>query len=221
MSIWSWLRKPRPSAKTSKLGAGWLAPDENPWGLEVLDCTEPARTVTSATRSAEIAKKFAQLRHFDGQELMKANLTAVVSLPCSLSYAIDKRPPDGPVFKSRIMEEKWDIYLYGEYLYFCRSWRGDLMYRAAAKCDVPALTISRLDVLFSGTDKNIAVQEVDFLVKSHLLFAKALHPLPRGLSKDPQQLALVSFTSYGRMGLYGTFEDTIGTAIYPFSQAGS
>jgi hypothetical protein len=64
------------------------------------------------------------------------------------------------------------------------------------------------------TDEKITLRDVDFLIKSHILSAKALHPLPRELGRDTQKLAVFSFSAYGRMGLYGTFEETIGTPYY-------
>jgi hypothetical protein len=34
------------------------------------------------------------------------------------------------MFKAAVMEEKWDVYRRGNYLYFTRSWTGDLVFAA-------------------------------------------------------------------------------------------
>jgi hypothetical protein len=94
------------------LTARWLQPSENVWRLSILDCTQFADGMTSFTSDQQIAESFNRLRTESGQELSNANLTPRQSLRCNLAYEINKQPPDGPVFKSRVMEEKWDIYLY-------------------------------------------------------------------------------------------------------------
>lgn len=45
--------------------------------------------------------------------------------------------------------------------------------------------------------EKIVVRDVDFLVKSHVLGAKALHPLPRDMGRDNEKLALFSFAVWG------------------------
>jgi hypothetical protein len=49
---------------------------------------------------------------------------------------------------------------------------------------------------------------------SHVMSAKALRPLPREIDRDTEKLALSSLSACGPIGLYGTFEDTIGTPYY-------
>jgi hypothetical protein len=190
-----------------------MQPNENVWGLSVLDCTKNAESMMSTTGSREIAWKYAELRHASGQELPGIACQRTPSVPCELTYEIKNRPAYGPVFKSRVMEEKWDIYFYDELLFFCRSWGGDLIFRAAAKCEPPTLRVLQVEASQKITEK-MAVREVDFLIKSHLLSATALHPLSLELGRDAQELVLYSFTCYGRRGLYGTSEETIATVYY-------
>jgi hypothetical protein len=122
----------------------------------------------------------------------------------------------GRFFKSRTMEEKWDIYLYNEQIFFCRSWGNELIYRAAAKFLLPTLTVSVVDSSFPITEKVTvnAVRDVDFLFKSHLLSGVALHPLPAEYGSDEEKLAHYSFSAHGRRGVYGTMEETIGTSYF-------
>lgn len=211
-TMWDWLPKFR-SKTERKVTARWLTPSQNPWGLVVLDCSYIAHTAMSFTPSREIAYKYAELRSSTGMELRNEIFNPTSSTVCNLTYKVDKRPQDGPVFKSRVMEERWDIYCYDDRLYFCRSWGGELFYRATIKCDLATLSV--LNVETGPRSKgDIAVRDVDFLVKSHLMLAKALHPLPPAMGKDIQKLALWSHSAYGRMGLYGTMEETIGTPYF-------
>jgi hypothetical protein len=56
-----------------------------------------------------------------------------------------------------------------------------------------------------------AAQLLDFLIKSHMSRWQVAHPMPQSwLGKSAEELATLSFGSFGRLGLFGTFESTIG-----------
>jgi hypothetical protein len=167
----------------------------------------------SFTENPEIAKKYAILGGSTGEQVRNEIFDPSLTAGCNLTYDIEKHPADGPIFKSEAMEEKWDIYLYDEHLYFCRSWGGELIYRAAVKCEPPTLTVSEVAASHKDYEKN-AIRDADFLIKSHLLAAKALHYLPAEIGRNTRELALFSFSAYGRLGRYGTFEETIGTPYF-------
>jgi hypothetical protein len=211
MNLGKWIPSIAPS-RPENPSARWLQPDENRWRLPVLDCTQYANGMTSFTGSPEVAKKYSDLRAASGKELLRVDFNAQ-RVTCNLTYKINKCPPDGPVFKSRVMEEKWDIYLYEEHLFFCRSWSGELVYRVAAICELPELRICELERT-SQVPEKLAVQQIDFLVKSYLMLATALHPLFPDLGQDEEKQALQSFSTYGNKGLYGTLEETVGTPYY-------
>lgn len=210
--MWNWLNALRTRSRQN-VPARWLDPSENSWGLPVLDCSQNACSMMSTTSNIEIAKTYARLRNSTGEELRSEVFNPTLSIPCNLTYNVAKPIPDGPVFKSQLMEEKWDIYMYDDHLYFCRSWGGQLFYRVALQCEPRALRVCLVEASHK-TNEKITLRDVDFLIKSHVLLAKALHPLPQELGRDTQKLALFSFSAYGRMGLYGTFEETIGTRYY-------
>lgn len=210
--MWNWLNGFR-ARDEQRLSAAWLEPGENIWGLPVFDCSESASSMVSTTSHPEIAKKYVSLRDSTGEELRKEVFKPALSFPCNLTYDVEGRAPDGPVFKSQVMEEKWDVYLYDDQLYFCRSWQGELMYRVKVQCEPQVLKV----VLIEGshkTNEKMTLRDVDFLMKSHVLGSIALHPLPREVGRDPQKLAVYSFAAYGCLGMYGTFEETVGTPYY-------
>jgi len=212
MNLGKWISSIVPPNK-QKMAARWLPPNENLWRLPVLDCTQYANGMVSFTGSPEVAKKYSELRGASGEELLRLDFKPAQRLASDLTYKINKRPADGPVFKSRVMEEKWDIYSYDERLFFCRSWSGELVYRAAVKCEPPVLKILMVESRQEMHDK-LVVRQVDFLVKSHLMLATALHPLSPDLARDEEKQAVHSFGCYGTKGRYGTLEETIGTSYY-------
>lgn len=107
------------------------------------------------------------------------------------------------------MEDKWDICLYDNTLYFARSWTGELWFRAIIEVDGVGLRVTRIDA--KGDDfadrKPFAIRVVDFLIKSHLLGFEVPHPLPSDLPDDPETITTYSFQWYGRRGLFATCDD--------------
>jgi hypothetical protein len=55
-------------------------------------------------------------------------------------------------------------------------------------------------------DAAFAVRTLDFLIESHVFGRECPHPLPAAyLGRAPDDLALFSFSQFGRRGLYGIF----------------
>ena len=150
MSAFSWLRnlfKPTESVATLDIGrvtpdtdkrntsmgplsqVHWLAAGENPFGVELLDCSAFATSMVSTTSSVEVATRFSQLRKANGEHCRGKEPPTPVVTNCRLEYPFDRRQ-DGPLFPAEEMEDKWDIYLFDGNLYFARSWTGDLVYKA-------------------------------------------------------------------------------------------
>lgn len=188
----------------------WLEPDQNPFGLRVLDCRPFSTTMISATKDPSIAAHFSQLRSASGEEHRGRHPKDAVVARCDLAYPFSGESRDGPLFVAQRMEDKWDIYLYDGHLHFARSWTGELVFRAAIEFRerealVTSVEASRAKVM---DDLDLAVRMVDFLVKTHLYHQEAPHPLPRDYPDDKKALALYSFSEYGRWAFYGSFEDT-------------
>ena len=110
------------------------------------------------------------------------------------------------------MEEKWDIYLYDNLVYFCRSWTGALALVAEISPNDTKLHIGRLWAPRSEVSE-LFVQQVDYLIKSHLYKLRVPHPLPKELQDHPSAVAHYSFSQYGRICCFGTFENTIGASL--------
>src|SRR5204862_3610513 len=122
---------------------------------------------------------------------------------------------DGPLFVAQQMEDKWDVYRFGDSLYFARSWSGDLIYRARLAPDRSSVTVRTISARgdFAAAPDPVAV--VDFLIKSHVFDLVAPHPVPLDPGMDTGQLALWSFANFGRRGLFGTRSDAVGLAVVP------
>jgi hypothetical protein len=188
----------------------WLEPDQNPFGLRILDCRPFSTTMISTTKDPNIAARFTHLRSVRGEEHRGRHPEDALIVPCNLTYLFNGESRDSPLFVAQQMEDKWDIYQYDGYLYFARSWTSDLALRATIAFKEKEAVITEIEANRAKVldDSALAVKMVDFLVKTHLYHQEAPHPFPQGIPEEKKTLALYSFSEYGRWAFYGSFEDT-------------
>ena len=187
----------------------WIPASENPFGMEVLDCRAVSDTLLSVTSDPEVAERFVKLRDATGQEVRGAEPQESTIVQCNLAYPSAGEPLEGPLVKAEEMEDKWDIYFYDGYLYFTRSWTGQLVFRAKITFEpgrariteiaAPRIYVERID---------LAVGAVDFLIKRYVYNMDVPHPLPSDIPKEAQTLAMASFSEFGRAAQFGSYEDT-------------
>jgi hypothetical protein len=185
----------------------WLAADhaDNPFGLEGFDCRGFCQSMVSTTSDPRIAESFpAERRRMTvvDSDMLPEGATET---PCDLTYPYRGDIAEGALCKASAMEEKWDIYLHADRLYFCRSWTGQPIYVARFTQDENIISIC---ALWTAGDLEFSRRQIDFLIRSHLFWQPAPHPLPDELPRDPKTLALYSFSQYGRYGGIGMYGDT-------------
>jgi hypothetical protein len=185
----------------------------NPFVVEGFDCASFVRSMLSTTGDARVAESFTRLRGSDGREHIGQLPVAAREVQCQLSYRFDGQLGEGALFKASAMEEKWDIYLYSNRLLFCRSWTGTLAFVAEIDCTPTHVRITRLRLSGEGPADELAVRQVDFLIKSHLYRQVVPHPLPRDLPPQEQAVGHYSFAQYGRVCWFGTYDDTLQSPI--------
>jgi hypothetical protein len=190
----------------------WLEPQQNAWGLRLLDCRPLTVTSTSLTNDRRIAESFAKLRYSDGRQHMGVSPANAARLDSDLLFPFNGESLDGPLFLADVMEDKWDIYLYDEHLYFARSWSGDLPLRAKIEFAAPVARIPWVEAELRGDyeDPVFVISTVDFLMKTHVHGTEVPHPVPEGFSDDPETIARFSMTLFGRWASFAKIGDTTG-----------
>jgi hypothetical protein len=188
----------------------WIEASESPFGIRVLDCRSVAYNMVSTTGDPKVAAKFTELRNSTGRHLRGSLPLQPLHADSFLKYPALGRVDGTHLFAAQVMEDKWDIFLLDGYLYFARSWTGDLIFRAKVNPSDSGIIISSIDANTQTVkgDRSLAIRQVDFLFKSHLLRQEVPHPLPGNFPADPQQIAAYSFHWFGRWGSYATYEDT-------------
>ena len=186
----------------------WIGANKTPFGVELLDCSEFCQKMISTARDQAVVEKYMALRSSDGSEYRGKFPQNPVTIGCDLTYPYQDEPQEGTLYKAQVMEDKWDIYLYGLCIYFVRSWTGNLVYMGRVVFE-PGL--ARLHAVIasaegSGSD-GYSVAAVDYLIKSHLYRLATPHPLPPNYPRDVTQITLFSFSQFGRFARFATFAD--------------
>ena len=195
----------------------WLAEDDvaNPFNVGGFDCLAFVRSMRAVTQDQKIAESFLTLRYTVGAEYKGKLPEQAVELACDLRYEYAGEVAEGILYKSSQMEEKWDIYLYDNRIYFCRSWTGALSFVAEFSTTGSEIVISRIRAAGEPeeTESGFAIQQVDYLIKSHLFRRPVPHPLPQNLPREPEAVGVYSFSQYGNVCCFATYDDTIGAKL--------
>lgn len=198
-----------------------LKAEENIYRLPCFDCRGYTRAAAASPSDPQAVTIFNELRLSDGRETIGTLPEDARPMPCRLHYP---RPAwsEGPLFKARSMEEKWDIYFWEGQLYFARSWSGLLIFRARVEQTETETVITQVDasLLPGNGDPDLAISAVDFLVKSHLYNLdvpvhlpeiKFDNPVEAARFKDNEavEIARMVFREYGRKAGFATYGDTL------------
>jgi hypothetical protein len=193
----------------------WIEPEQNPWGIRILDCRPMTLTSTLITETREVADTFA--RPTDGTDHIGHAPVNASRLDCDLIYPFNGESRDGPLFFADVMEDKWDIYLYDGHVYFVRSWTRELHLRAKIELALPQARIPWIEAVKTAAYEpaSFAIRAVDFLMKSHLYRVEVPHPAPDRFATDPTAIAGFSMTMFGRWASFATLEETLGVHAHP------
>ena len=203
-------RVPQESPDRGASGARWLAADATPLGIPILDCSEHARSMVAFSGSAAVAQTFVRLRNLSGEELRGQMPERLQRIECHLEYRFRGEIREARLFTAEQMEDKWDITLLWPHVYYCRSWTGQLVFRATAERIDDRLIFRSIDAGPSEENHTFIVRQVDFLNKTHVLGLNSVFPLPRKLPDDLNTLTAYAFSMYGRRGLYGAYSEDLG-----------
>jgi len=189
----------------------WLEAAENPFGARVFDCREYALKRGSTSKNPGITTKFFETRKTDGMEYLgkfPGNwIKTIVNLDFRLTghRSYQDGIPDGILFKAQSMEQKWDIYKYAGFIFFVRSWTGELVYfcnylpaESGFKTDLVVLDRSKMD----EDDPLFEIRNIEFLLLSHVLDMQVPHPIPKLIKDCPEAIASYSFSMFGNRGLF-------------------
>jgi hypothetical protein len=174
----------------------------------------------SVTKDPYVSMRFNELRTSSGEQFHGQSPNGYIKTICQLQYGSKRRIYDemsqGPVLKAKVMEDKWDIFLYDKWLYFAHSWNGQLYYRANVEISSGMTIVHEIEVEagLATEGMDLALCDVDFLIKSHLHNLPVPNRIPGNIPEtDKQLITMYSYNSFGRWASYATYEDTLQLQI--------
>jgi hypothetical protein len=209
-------------AKLDQYDFRWYEPGgENLFNKKVLDVRSLTWTMCAVTGDSAVAQRFNELRSSDGKHLLDKHMENPVTYECALVYPYSGEAPSGPVFKAGSMEEKWDIYVYDSIFYFARSWTGYPVFKAYADISDTAISIRRIDLnapVAEAPALERAVQDVHFLMLSHVFNRVCPHHIPPDVPDDPRLIAIYSFKIFGNKACYATRDGMLDLEVSDVGQ---
>jgi hypothetical protein len=205
----------------------WIEAADNIFGLRLLD----VRGLTlnwSAEADAPTQQAFARLRQNDGADLPGQARDWPEGFTCELRYPPLPHPAPGVQFRAATLEEKWDIFALPDgQLYFCRSWSGQPLLRAAYTPAENGMRLTRIqaDPQLGALEQPYLAGVVDFLVKSHIFGLQVPVQAPQVVlfhshageeeqaelhPSQPESVAQYLFHEYGRRAAFACIEDATG-----------
>ncbi|NPV49662.1 MAG: hypothetical protein HPY60_00485 [Candidatus Methanofastidiosum sp.] len=187
----------------------WLAPDETPFEARLFDCREYALHMISNTLDKKVLEKYIEMQSSDGRQYIQNNFQDGVRIKCNVDFPFpDVDLPEGILFRSEMMEEKWNIYKFENQMYFVRSWTGELRYVTDYEKTEEGFVIKEIAMdreTFDEDKISFYVNEVHFLLISHALGYLIPHPLPPDIEDSPDSILKFSFSEFGNRGYFGYF----------------
>ncbi len=196
--MWPFKKKAEPEKnKNESASLRWLPVcAENPFDHPILDIRSITLNMVSTTKDPSVAENFSKSRQSQGREFIGKNPTEATSFDREFSYLHNGEELDGVVFKSPTMEVKWDIYAYGEWFYFVRSWTSDLIYKARYENTGAALVIREIVSEKQATEED--AQNVHSIMLTHALGRVWPFHIPSHLRElEPRNIALNIFSQFG------------------------
>ncbi len=182
----------------------WVAADQNPFGVAILDLTPVTRDLTAWSSDPVCASNAVSFGGDDGSTFVGVLPHEPTSVALDLRYPTDNVLADGPLFLPSHMEQKWALFLRDGKLIFVRSWRREVVAIADVSVANGEAILSRLTGSVAGGAKLRPERVVDFLVRTHVLGDPFPAPIDTAEGRDLTQLAHECFSLFGRFATCAT-----------------
>jgi hypothetical protein len=192
----------------------WFAPDQNPWGVRLLDVRPVTFTMISTSSDPQCAANAMSFGQDNGQSFLTMEPVIKRMVPASLRYRKPALLLDGALFRPSKMEHKWAIFYLQRHIICVRSWQRQLFVVAETEDHGEFLDVVRLHGAFDEEQESqdYTVRFFDFLMRSHALGLEWPAPLPPGDAQDDWRAALWCFSCFGEIASCAT-PDTPATSV--------
>ena len=186
----------------------WINPEENPWGIKLLDLRPITQTMISTSQNQKMAENAISYGGENGTTFFGIKPKSDKFIDVNINILIDKSLQPGVLFTPNTMEHKWAIYFDGEFLIFIRSWLREVFVIAKTSQKNNELFIENIIGEFTENESPEFTKAVlNFLLISHSIDEVVPAPLPREIETNLKSVGLWAFSAYGNMAKVGTFDE--------------
>jgi hypothetical protein len=177
----------------------WVEPEDNPWGVRMLDVRAVTENLISTSADPQCAANAVSFGRDDGSAFAAEKPIVPRTIKAHLRYRVEGPLADGALFLPWEMEQKWAIFHRQGRILFVRSWTRKLHAAAVLEVHDDYVEITEIEGAFTSADEDPAftARVVDFLLRTHALRFVYPAPLPPGIEESPQDAALWCFQMFG------------------------
>lgn len=199
------------SEKEEEKELPWIAPENTPWGIEVLDLRSISQAMLSTSKNPQIAKNAVSYGQEDSSSFWGQKPESQNKIDVDFSLPILDVLYPGVLFSPSVMEHKWAIFFDGKIIYFVRSWLREVYAIAETEQEDGKMVVKNIQGHFVDEEENSEFTEAIayYLLMSHALNQLVPVPLPIDLKENTYGAGLWAFTFFGNMGIVGTFDHSI------------
>lgn len=201
-------KKEKKEETNNEIELPWINPEENPWGIKLLDLRPITQTMISTSQNQKMAENAISYGGENGATFFGIKPKSDKIIDVNIKISIDKSLQPGVLFTPNTMEHKWAIYFDGEFLIFVRSWLREVIVIAKTTQKNNELFVEKIFGEFTENDSPEFTKAVlNFLLISHSIGEVVPAPLPKELEASLKGVGIWAFSTYGNMAQVGTFDE--------------
>jgi hypothetical protein len=184
----------------------WFAPDQNPWGVRLLDVRPVTFTMISTSSDPQCAVNAMSFGRDNGANFIGAQPVVQRTVAISLRYRKPDSLADGALFRPSKMEHKWALFYLQSKILCVRSWQRQVFAVAETEDHGEFLDVVRIHGAFDEEQESqdYTARFFDFLMRSHALGVEWPAPLPPGDELGDWRAAMWCFSCFGNMASCAT-----------------
>ena len=187
----------------------WIKPEDNPWGVPVLDIRPFTLGMVSASKNPQCAENAISFARDDGTTFIGKEPPIDRTVKASLRFPIDRVLAEGVLFIPRTMEHQWAIFYHRGQIIFVRSWLRQVHALALVEQHSDHMVITEIRGGFLPEDEGPAftIRVLDYILRSHALDTMYPAPFPARFQHDTSDAALWCFLQFGNRALLATHHE--------------
>lgn len=187
----------------------------NPFDESILDIRCVTLNLVATTREKSIAENYTASRSDNGEQYIGRDIPDGERFASNIRYPHNGEKLEGIVSKAESMDVKWDIYAYGEWFYFVRSWTSDLVYKVHYENTGSELV---LDYIVTSADEHgnskLHEQNIHSMMLTHVLGRVWPYKIPKEFeTSDGKDIALYLFSKFGCKATIATHANILNVEL--------